>query len=159
MYKIILQFAADKTSAPKPTLLRQWAKKTLQINDVPKGEVTIRIVDPDEMTELNFSFRNKRKPTNVLSFPFSLPEGIELELPILGDLAICPDVVNREADEQGKSREAHWAHMVVHGIFHILGYDHEQDDEADIMERLEANVLKQLGYDNPYLTGDETHDT
>lgn len=149
MYRITIQYATDKKLAPPSSSLRQWAKKALA-NHTPNAEVTIRIVGTDEMIELNSTYRHKNGPTNVLSFPFELPEGVELEMPMLGDIVICTDVVLREAHEQGKEPEAHWAHMVVHGIFHLLGHDHEKDDEAEIMEALEIAVMLSLGYKNPY---------
>lgn len=117
------------------------------------SEVTIRIVDEAEMTELNETYRHKSGPTNVLSFPFDAP--IELEVKLLGDIVICASVVNKEAKAQGKSSDAHWAHMVVHGILHLQGYDHIEDDEAEVMEALEINLLQQLGYTNPYIDGNK----
>ena len=112
------------------------------------GEITIRIVDEMESQHLNHEYRGKDKPTNVLSFPFDAPPGVELEL--LGDLVICRQVVEREAKEQEKDLFAHWAHMVVHGSLHLLGYDHIQDDEAEEMEAIEISVLNALGFENPY---------
>ena len=93
------------------------------------------------------------KPTNVLSFPFEAPPGIEL--PLLGDLIICRQVVEQEAEEQGKTVEAHWAHMVVHGTLHLLGYDHIEDEEAEEMEALEAEIMLALGYPDPYISEKE----
>jgi len=153
MHSIIIQLAADKTSVPKKSLLRKWALEALK-NNIDAAEVTIRIVEKDEMTELNSTYRHKNKPTNVLSFPFDMSEDVKLDIPILGDIVICADVVNQEAQDQGKSPQAHWAHMVVHGVFHLLGYDHEEDCEAEEMEALEINVLKTMGFENPYETGD-----
>jgi len=153
MYQIIVQYAADKSQAPKPAILRKWAKAALQ-NQVDSAEVTIRIVDADEMTQLNATYRKQNKPTNVLSFPFQLPDGVELEVPILGDIAICTEVVNKEAAEQNKTPESHWAHMVVHGIYHLLGYDHIKDKDAKVMESLEVETLVALGFEDPYELGD-----
>jgi probable rRNA maturation factor len=153
MHTIIIQLATDNSSIPKKTLLRKWAKAALKKN-IDTAEVTLRVVGTDEMTELNSTYRHKKGPTNVLSFPFSLPEEVTLDIPILGDIVICADVVNQEAEEQGKTQEAHWAHMIVHGIFHLLGYDHEVDEEAEKMEALEIEVMKTMGYANPYETGD-----
>lgn len=148
MYNIIIQQAAEKTPAPKPSHLRKWAETALA-RKTEVGEVTIRIVTVDEMTALNKKFRYKEGPTNVLSFPFEMPE-VPIDPPILGDIVICADVVNKEAGEQGKATEAHWAHMVVHGIFHLLGYDHQTDQEANVMESLEIEILQNLGFANPY---------
>jgi len=113
------------------------------------AEVTIRIVDEAESQQLNFDYREKDKPTNVLSFPFQCPPGIEL--PLLGDLVICAQVVAREAAEQGKTLQAHWAHMVVHGSLHLLGFDHINEDDAEEMEAEEIQILHDLGFANPYL--------
>ena len=113
-----------------------------------EAEVTIRLVDEAESNQLNLTYRGKDKPTNVLSFPFECPPGVEL--PLLGDLIICRQVVEREANEQNKPLLAHWAHMVVHGSLHLLGYDHIDDEEAEEMEALEVEFMQALGYDNPY---------
>ncbi len=114
-----------------------------------QAEVTIRIVDTAESHQLNLEYRGKDKPTNVLSFPFEAPPGIELDL--LGDLIICRQVVEQEAVEQNKPLKAHWAHMVVHGSLHLLGYDHIEDDEAEEMESLETELMQKLGFEDPYL--------
>jgi len=151
MYQIIIQQAAEKSAAPKPSHLRKWAETALA-RKLETAEVTIRLVSLDEMTDLNKRFRYKDGPTNVLSFPFDMPHEIDLEVPILGDIVICSDIVNKEATEQNKTAEAHWAHMVVHGIFHLLGYDHQTDQEALVMESLEIEILQQLGFSDPYLS-------
>lgn len=111
-------------------------------------ELSIRIVDEHESQSLNHQYRGKDKPTNVLSFPADLPP--ELELPLLGDLVICANVVEREAKEQNKVLEAHWAHMTIHGCLHLLGYDHIDDAEAEAMESLESQLIMSLGYSEPY---------
>lgn len=144
MHSITIQVATDKNRAPKPVLLRKWAKLALQ-TQTQKSTITIRIVDREEMKQLNETYRHKQGTTNVLSFPYDLPG-------MLGDIVICADVVNQEAEEQQKSQEAHWAHMVIHGVCHLLGYDHETDDEAEIMEALEINMMNTLGFANPYAT-------
>jgi probable rRNA maturation factor len=156
MYKIIIQYAVAKNAAPTSSLLRKWAKKALS-RKVESASVTIRIVDVEEMSDLNSTYRHKKGPTNVLSFPFSIPNdiGIDIDMPILGDIVICADVVDREAREQNKVREAHWAHMIVHGIFHLLGYDHETDREAEVMESLEIEIMQALEFPNPYETGED----
>ena len=105
-------------------------------------------MDEDEGAELNEAYRRKQGPTNVLSFPFEAPPGVELSL--LGDIVVCAPVVAREAGEQGKILESHWAHMVVHGCLHLLGYDHMEPVEAEAMEALETEILGGLGYPNPY---------
>ncbi|AUX72082.1 rRNA maturation RNase YbeY [Erwinia pyrifoliae] len=119
----------------------------------PESEVTIRLVDEAESHQLNHTYRGKDKPTNVLSFPFEAPPGIEL--PLLGDLIICRQVVEQEAAEQEKVLEAHWAHMVIHGSLHLLGYDHIVDDEAEEMESLETEIMLALGYPDPYISEKE----
>lgn len=154
MYQIITQYVTDKKLAPKAALLRQWAQSVLE-KKIPSAEITIRIVDVEEMTELNSTYRQKKGPTNVLSFPFDMPEEVDVEIPILGDIVICAEVVNREAQEQQKKPMAHWAHMIVHGTFHLLGYDHETDTEADIMEALEIEIMQSLGFPNPYEIGED----
>jgi probable rRNA maturation factor len=155
MHSIIIQLMTDKTLVPKKSLIRKWATHALSNHE--ETEITIRIVDVEEMTELNSTYRKKSGPTNVLSFPSDLPEEIELDMTILGDIVICADVVNREAQEQHKTNEAHWAHMIVHGIFHLMGYDHETDHEAEEMEGLEIEVMKSLGFNNPYETREHHH--
>lgn len=110
--------------------------------------LSIRLVDEQESQELNSHYRHKNSPTNVLSFPCELPPEVELDL--LGDLVICVQVVEREAREQGKSAHAHWAHMVVHGCLHLLGYDHIDDVEAQEMEALETAILAELDFPPPY---------
>ena len=121
-----LQLACEETSGlPDEALFQRWV-------------------------ELNLTYRGKDKPTNVLSFPFEAPPGIEM--PLLGDLIICRQVVEQEASEQGKPLEAHWAHMVVHGSLHLLGYDHIEDDEAEEMEGLETEIMLALGYEDPYIS-------
>ncbi|AMQ88087.1 rRNA maturation RNase YbeY [Marinobacter sp. LQ44] len=123
-----------------------WAEKAWLGED--PSEVTIRIVGDDESRDLNHQYRGKDKPTNVLSFPFEAPPGITL--PLAGDLVICAPVVEREAQEQLKEPVAHWAHMVVHGMLHLQGYDHIEEHEAEAMEALEVRLLAQLGFANPY---------
>lgn len=153
MHHIIIQQVTEKSRVPKASLLRRWANTALSGNK-KSVEMTVRIVGVEEMTELNQMYRQKQGPTNVLSFPFEAPEDIQLETDILGDIVICADVVNREADTQQKQQDAHWAHMIVHGVFHLLGYDHETDDEADEMEALEIKMMRKLGFPNPYETGE-----
>jgi len=150
MPHIIIQYAVDKTLAPKAALIRQWAKHTLK-SHFKDSELTIRIVDKEEMMQLNAAYRHKNYPTNVLSFPFTMPEEISLPQSILGDIVICAPVVNQEAETQQKSLAQHWAHMIVHGIHHLLGYDHETDEEAKVMEALEAKVMQELGFSDPYV--------
>ena len=132
-----------------PTLkqFKLWCNQTLT-GRVKTAEVTLRIVPEYEMISLNNTWRGKNKPTNVLSFPLHLDEEL-----LIGDIVICKNVVEKEALEQNKSVESHWAHMVIHGLLHILGFDHEKNDEAEIMEAEEILILKNLGFPNPYQEG------
>ncbi|MCM2679093.1 rRNA maturation RNase YbeY [Echinimonas agarilytica] len=142
-----LQLASDANNLPSFNLFEQWTLAALEdLRD--EAELTIRVVDEEESQTLNNTYRGKDKPTNVLSFPFEAPPGIDL--PLLGDLVICAPIVAQEATEQNKSNEQHWAHMVTHGILHLLGYDHIQDEEAEIMESKERIILANLGIPDPY---------
>ena len=144
-----LQIATENIDGlPTEEQIVQWATAAVQ----PEGdevEMTVRIVDEAESHELNLTYRGKDRPTNVLSFPFECPD--EVELLLLGDLVICRQVVEREAAEQEKPLMSHWAHMVVHGSLHLLGYDHIEDNEAEEMESLETQIMQGLGFDDPYL--------
>ena len=143
-----LQLAcADTANLPSEADFQRWLDAAV-LPFQEESEVTVRLVDEAESNQLNLTYRGKDKPTNVLSFPFECPPGVEL--PLLGDLIICRQVVEREASEQNKPLLAHWAHMVVHGSLHLLGYDHIDDEEADEMEALEVEFMQALGYDNPY---------
>ncbi|MGR6982061.1 rRNA maturation RNase YbeY [Testudinibacter sp. P27/CKL/0425] len=147
---IDLQLASENQQGlPSEAQIAQWAQSAVKptLDDL---EMTVRIVDEAESQMLNRTYRSKDYPTNVLSFPFESPA--EVEQPLLGDLVICRQVVEREADEQQKPLLAHWAHMVVHGCLHLLGYDHIEDDEAEEMESLERDIMQQLGFDDPYLS-------
>ncbi|RDL43908.1 rRNA maturation RNase YbeY [Marinomonas piezotolerans] len=146
-----LQLAcALQTELPSETQFHAWCVAAL-----PKDcefEMTIRIVDEAESQALNHEYRGKDKPTNVLSFPFEVPDGIEL--PLLGDLVICRQVVEQEAIEQRKDLSHHWAHMVVHGVLHLCGYDHIKDDDAEEMEALETKILASMSIPDPYLVNE-----
>lgn len=151
---IDLQLACeDQANLPTTQQFEHWVNHALSLEantaDYPETEITIRIVDEPESQMLNATYRGKDKPTNVLSFPFEAPEGIELAL--LGDLIICRQVVEREAAEQNKPLEAHWAHLAIHGTLHLLGYDHLTEEEATEMESLETRIMHGLGFDDPYL--------
>ncbi|WP_338491112.1 rRNA maturation RNase YbeY [Erwinia aphidicola] len=148
-----LQLACENAQGlPPESDFQRWLEAVLP-QFQPESEVTIRLVDEAESRELNHTYRSKDKPTNVLSFPFEAPPGIEL--PLLGDLIICRQVVELEAAEQEKALEAHWAHMVIHGSLHLLGYDHIEDEEAEEMESLETEIMLALGYPDPYISEKE----
>ncbi len=150
---IDLQIATENSAdLPTEQQIQQWANAAVRAETV-EPEITVRIVDEAESHQLNLTYRGKDKPTNVLSFPFECPD--EVELPLLGDLVICRQVVEREAQEQGKPLTAHWAHMVVHGSLHLLGYDHIEEDEAEEMESLESQIMRSLGFADPYLLDEE----
>ncbi|HET8551819.1 MAG TPA: rRNA maturation RNase YbeY [Gammaproteobacteria bacterium] len=134
-------------AAPGETDFSRWVAAALA-GRREDAEVAIRIVDTDEGAALNRRYRDREGPTNVLSFPAELPPGVDL--PLIGDLVICGPVVAAEAAEQGKPVEAHWAHLTVHGILHLIGFDHQNDAEADEMEGLEIVILAELGYGDPY---------
>ncbi|MEZ8821645.1 rRNA maturation RNase YbeY [Vibrio sp. 10N.222.54.A1] len=144
-----LQLAVENEQGlPTEQDIQLWLDKTIpQFQE--NAELTVRIVDTQESHQLNHEYRGKDKPTNVLSFPFEAPLGIELDL--LGDLIICRQVVEKEAEEQSKPLLAHWAHMVVHGSLHLLGYDHIEDDEAEEMESLETEIMQSMGFEDPYI--------
>ena len=143
-----IQLATDTGELPAGESFEAWAQAAWLDNQ--DSEVTIRVVDPEESAHLNAQYRNKTGATNVLSFPFEAPAGITV--PLAGDLIICAPVVAKEACEQRKALTAHWAHMVVHGMLHLQGFDHIEDEEAEAMEALEVRVLGQLGFGNPYDT-------
>ncbi|MEN8175169.1 MAG: rRNA maturation RNase YbeY [Pseudomonadota bacterium] len=138
---------ASDTDSPLEEQLRAWVMET--VGDT-RGDVelVIRIVDAAESRELNRNYRHRDRPTNVLSFPFEAPPEVVSDL--LGDLVICAPVVVREAAEQGKALEAHWAHMVVHGVLHLMGHEHQNDREAAAMEDRERKILSGLGFPDPY---------
>ncbi|PSV17594.1 rRNA maturation RNase YbeY [Photobacterium leiognathi subsp. mandapamensis] len=145
-----LQYATESQDGlPTEAEFQQWLDAAVTPFQAD-AEVTIRLVDEAESHELNLEYRGKDRPTNVLSFPFEAPPGIELEL--LGDLIICRQVVEKEALEQNKPLKAHWAHMVVHGSLHLLGYDHIEDDEAEEMEGLETEIMQNMGFVDPYIS-------
>lgn len=143
-HQITIQQASTATGIPSDHLLKRWVNAALAKSK--KGlALTIRIVDKSESAELNQYYRHKQGPTNVLSFPFELPDAA-----YLGDIIICAPLVDEEATTQHKQIEQHWAHLVVHGTLHLLGYDHVKPADAVIMEALETTILTQLSYPDPY---------
>ena len=143
-----IQNASESQTLPNDELFHQWVNAALCQVTKKNFELTIRLVNVDESQQLNKQYREKDKPTNVLSFPFEVPQGIELNL--LGDLVICAQVVEQEATAQNKALFDHWAHMVIHGCLHLLGYDHINDTDANEMEALEVEILAKLLIANPY---------
>ncbi|RRJ83580.1 rRNA maturation RNase YbeY [Aestuariirhabdus litorea] len=146
-----LQVACDNET-PSQETLHHWAEVALAGRRT-EAELSVRLVDEAESADLNQQYRGKQGPTNVLSFPAEFPAGIPL--PLLGDLVICAPVVEREAREQHKALEAHWAHMIIHGTLHLLGFDHIDDQEAQEMETLETELMMQLGFQDPYQADDD----
>lgn len=145
-------------SAPLPIsddLLQHWVAMTLQPFQAT-AELTLRFVDAPEMIELNHTYRQQNKATNVLAFPASHPDDIELDYPLLGDVIICPSVLLDESHALNVPLEAHWAHIVIHGVLHLLGYDHIIDTDAAVMRPIEIRLLNELGFDNPYNAEDNT---
>lgn len=150
-----VQLAIENDSnLPTEEQLILWATAALlNRTEYEEPELTIRIVDEDESQELNYEYRGKNKPTNVLSFPFEAPAHVPI--PLLGDLIVCKKVVEREAIEQEKTLTSHWAHMIIHGCLHLLGYDHIDDEEAEEMEGIEKVLMAELGFEDPYKNDQE----
>lgn len=142
-----LQLACDSSSIPAHDQFQFWVDSVL-VDKSNDSEIVIRIVDEDEMTDFNAQYRDKAKPTNILSFPFDAPEQVDTHL--LGDLLVCAPVIERESIEQKKPLDEHWAHMIIHGVLHLLGYDHIDPYDAEEMETLEIQILKKINIANPY---------
>lgn len=151
MSDIDLQLACDAHPLPTCEQLQSWCDAALSaVTADLNAELTVRIVTEEESRQLNFQYRDKDRPTNVLSFPFEAIPGIPL--PLIGDLVVCANVVKTEAEQQQKPLMHHWAHMIVHGTLHLLGYDHIEEAEAEEMEALEIRILSTLNIANPYET-------
>ena len=148
---VAVSYATARAGVPAATSFRKWVAAALA-GRIREADLAIRIVGEDEGRSLNRHYRGKDYATNVLSFPAELPEGLPkgVKLPLLGDLVICAPVVAREAAEQDKPGAAHYTHLTVHGALHLLGWDHEDEKEAEAMERLEREILAGLGIDDPY---------
>jgi probable rRNA maturation factor len=150
--QVDVQIAVDDESVPESYDIATWVSRSVQAaGHSGEAEVSVRIVNAIEMQQLNCEFREQDKPTNVLSFPAGNIVGMpsDADLP-LGDIVVCAAVVRHEADEQGKAVADHWAHMMVHGTLHLLGFDHENDSDAAAMESLEIQILTGHGVANPY---------
>ena len=151
--QVHVQYAVPRRGLPAPASVRRWVVAAL-VGRRAEAQVSVRVVGEAEGADLNHRYRGKQGPTNVLSFAFEAPPGVDL--PWLGDLVVCAPVVEREARAQGKAPRDHWAHLVVHGILHLIGYDHGTEAEAAAMERVEVEVLRGMGIDDPYADRDST---
>lgn len=145
---VAVSYALPRKGIPAANSFRQWVAAALK-GRIREADLAIRLVDAKEGRSLNRHYRGRDYATNVLSFPAELPEGVKL--PLLGDLVICAPVVAREAREQKKPLSAHYAHLTVHGVLHLLGWDHEDEREAECMEQLEREILATMGIADPYL--------
>jgi len=153
-----LQLASDCADIPKQGDIQLWLDTLLCYQQLAEKEITVRIVDDAEIQQLNQQYRGKDKSTNVLSFPFEIPElalpdGVQVDGSIsnfLGDIVICAQVVKQESKQQNKLPGHHWAHMLIHGTLHLLGYDHIEEQEAKEMEGIEIAILQKLAIDDPY---------
>ncbi len=164
MIELDVQNPYEFESIPKKDELQRWVEAAIQgKNSTPKLSIVLRFVNREESKTLNHAYRHKRYATNVLSFPFDEPEfttdmadlnealAQHLQQQHLGDIVLCEQIVQKEAREQHKTLKQHWAHLIVHGVLHLQGYDHQQAEEAELMESLEIKILQGLGFDNPYL--------
>ncbi len=144
----VIQNVSVEEGIPDSALIAEWASAAYKKVGTEEAELTVRIVDEKDGRELNQRYRNKRGATNVLSFPFEDPPQIKTN--ILGDIVVCAPVLSREAVNQGRPLTAHWAHLVVHGVLHLCGYVHDHERDAVRMQRLESEIIEQLGFPNPY---------
>lgn len=160
MIEVDVQFEFTHGTLPTESDVQSWAQAALK-GIITDAEMCVVIVDNDESQALNLQYRGKDKPTNVLSFPFEVPEELaqfdEIGHPI-GDLIVCAPVVAQEAIDQNKPLMHHWAHMIIHGCLHLMGYDHIKDDEAEVMESLERQILATLGINDPYTIIDDDNE-
>jgi probable rRNA maturation factor len=146
-FDVSVSYGLPRAGLPAPVSFKKWAAAAVA-GRILRGDLAIRVVDTKEACSLNRHYRGKDYATNVLSFPADLPP--EMQVPLLGDLVICAPVVAKEAAEQGKSLAAHYAHLTIHGVLHLLGLDHENEREAEAMELIERELLADLGYADPY---------
>ena len=148
MIQTTIQNVSGATGLPRHRDFRRWVEAALEDTSVENAELTLRLTDEEEMRRLNKRYRDRDAITNVLSFPYGVPSGPGQ--PLLGDIALCVSVIRQEAREYGLRGMERWAHMVVHGVLHICGFDHESDDDARRMEALEGRILGRLGFADPY---------
>jgi probable rRNA maturation factor len=146
--EIVWAWEPDTGAMPGDEMIKSWADEVLSQSGSGAAAIAVKIVSGQEMTELNSEYRGLNTTTNVLSFPLDVP--VEGGRQLLGDIAICAPVVIAEAAVQGKTNHAHFAHMLVHGILHLRGHDHVNDDQAEVMEKLEIEILDTMGFSNPY---------
>jgi len=149
--RVVIQNASSAVALPARRGLRTWARSAAEAGG-PAAEITLRIVDEAESRALNSRYRDKDRATNVLSFPFEDPPGVTTS--VLGDVVICAPVVEREAHASGRPAQAHWAHMVIHGVLHLRGYDHERDEDAARMQAMESELLSGFEFSDPYAAAD-----
>ena len=149
--QIEVQLVSGCDSEPNAGQIRDWVGVALRALQRPSAQLTVRLVDMTEMTQLNKRFRGQAGPTNVLSFPFEAPPGMPQPIRQLGDIVVCVPLVEREAAIQAKHIQAHFAHLIVHGVLHLHGHDHQQHDETQEMETSEKDILAQFGIADPYL--------
>lgn len=148
-YYIDIQHVSKEGAPVEDQILEHWAVLCLK-DYFPSAELTLRLVDAEEIQRLNAQFRGRNSSTNVLAFPAVHAELVELDVPLLGDVIICPSVLKAESIQDGKPELAHWAHIVIHGILHLMGYDHQTELESSLMQAKEIALLAELGFDNPY---------
>jgi len=146
--EVEVQIASEADDVPSSGELERWVRAALPVTDGAPSECTLRVVGESEGAMLNERFRRGRGATNVLAFPFESPPGVSL--PILGDVVLCAPVVRREARDYGLEGRGHWAHLVVHGVLHLLGHDHRFEEEAERMRAEESRILGALGFEDPY---------
>ncbi len=149
-YLIVIQPIHPKKLPFKHAMLKKWAKQPLL--SLPSAELTLRFVSNDDIQQLNHTYRHKNAPTNVLAFPSQVPRHLPLARRLLGDLIVAPDVLYAEHLAQHIALDAHWAHIIIHGVLHLLGYQHEKTAETIQMQTLEKKLLHQLHFPNPYAT-------
>lgn len=153
-FSVHIQNDHEFDNIPDRFSLQRWVSETLE-DHRHAAELCVRFVSEIESAELNFHYRQHNKPTNVLSFPVELPAGVDIDNHYIGDIALCPMLINQQAKDYGIDSEEHWAHLIVHGVLHLLGYDHIDEQQAREMESLEINILQRLGFSNPYEETDE----
>ncbi len=148
--RVDIQYQFSGAGVPEKAAIVKWVRAAMEDSAADGLEIVVRIVDEEESADLNHRYRHKAGPTNVLSFSYTEPGGVQTETGLLGDIVICAPVVAREARSRGGDVTAHWAHMVVHGIMHLRGYDHMHERDAKIMEQMESRIIRRLGFADPY---------